>query len=127
MLLFLDGFFWVFHTVLIFFNLFGWIPARLRIWNLATLGLTLVSWLLMGLWNGIGYCVCTDYHFQIRRQLGLHDDADTYLQLLIFKLTSWNPPIDLVNTAAGICITVAVASSLALNIRDWRRRRLAAT
>lgn len=120
-----DGFFWVFHTVLIVFNLFGWIPMRLRKWNLLTLGATLVSWLVMGFWYGVGYCVCTDAHFQIRERLGIRDGADTYLQLLVRKISGWDPPLDLTNQVAGICMTAAVVMSLVLNIRDWRRARVA--
>lgn len=124
LLLLADGFFWLFHTVLVVFNLFGWIPQRLRIWNLITLGATLASWLLMGLWKGIGYCICTDIHFQIRQQLGIKDSADTYLQLLVFKISGWDPPLALVNNVAAICITIAVLCSVVLNVRDWRRRRV---
>jgi len=120
-----DGFFWLFHTVLIFFNLFGWAHRRLRPWNLATLGLTLVSWLVMGLWYGVGYCVCTDAHFTIRREMGIRDNGESYLQLLVEKISGWNPPVDLVNNVAGICMASAVILSIGTNIRDWRLRRTA--
>lgn len=118
-----DGFFWVFHTVLIVFNLFGWAHPRLRRWNLVTLGLTLFSWLVMGIWFGVGYCVCTDAHFAIRRQLGIEDHADSYLVLLVQKISGWNPPIALVNNVAACCMGAAVLASVALNIRDWKRER----
>lgn len=117
-----DGFFWLFHTVLILFNLFGWIHRRLRPWNLATLGLTLVSWLVMGVWQGVGYCVCTDAHFRIRREMGIQDHAESYLQLLVEKISGWNPPVDLVNQVAGICMATAVVASIATNVRDRLRR-----
>jgi hypothetical protein len=118
-----DGFFWLFHTVLIFFNLFGWMSPRFRKWNLIALGATLFSWLAMGLFYGIGYCICTDWHFQIRRELGITERADTYLQLLVRKISGWDPPIHLVNNVAAVCMTIAVVASVSLNIRDWRRRR----
>lgn len=122
-LLVADALFWSFHTVLILFNLFGWIPARLRKWNLVTLGATLISWLVMGLAYGIGYCICTDYHFQVRRAMGIEDNADTYLQLLVRKISGWDPPLALVNNTAAVCLALAVSASLFLNIRDWRRAR----
>lgn len=118
-----DGFFWLFHTVLIVFNLFGWAHRRLRPWNLVTLGLTLVSWLIMGMWKGVGYCVCTDAHFRIRQEMGIHDHAESYLQLLVEKISGWNPPVELVNLVAGICMLSAVLLSLGTNGRDWLSRR----
>jgi len=122
-----DGFFWLFHTVLIFFNLFGWMSPRLRKWNLICLAATLFSWLAMGLFYGIGYCICTDWHFQIRRELGISDRADTYLQLLVRKISGWDPPLNLVNNVAAVCMVLAVTASVTLNILDWRRRRIART
>jgi hypothetical protein len=124
-LLFLDAFFWVFHTALILFNVLGWIPLRTRRWNLITLGLTAFSWLVMGLWKGVGYCVCTDLHFRVREALGIHDSASSYLQLMVFRFTGYWPQTALVNKVAGIVFAVSVVASIALNVRDWRRRRAA--
>lgn len=47
------------------------------------IGATLFSWLVMGAWRGWGYCLCTDYHFQIRRELGIHQGESSYTQLLL--------------------------------------------
>ncbi|MEQ1822014.1 MAG: DUF2784 family protein [Fimbriimonadaceae bacterium] len=116
-----DGAFWLFHTALIFFNLLGWIPKRTRRFNLIALAVTLFSWLIMGIWYGVGYCICTDWHFQIRDQLGLHDNADSYLQLLVRKL-GIDPPLGLLNNVAGICMVIAVSASIKLNIRDFRAK-----
>jgi uncharacterized membrane protein YeiH len=52
----LDYFFIAFHSALIIFNLFAWIPRFTRRWNLISLGLTAFSWLGLGLFYGIGYC-----------------------------------------------------------------------
>ncbi|MBI5707465.1 MAG: DUF2784 family protein [Armatimonadetes bacterium] len=56
--------FFVFHTALILFNLFGWVSRKTRKWQLVTLGLTACSWLVFGFWRGWGYCLCTDWHLQ---------------------------------------------------------------
>lgn len=66
----LDVAFFAFHTVLVLFNLLGWVWRPTRRWNLITLGVTACSWFVMGLWYGIGYCICTDWHWQVRRELG---------------------------------------------------------
>ncbi|MEO5906489.1 MAG: DUF2784 family protein, partial [Saprospiraceae bacterium] len=62
----LDYFFFFFHTSLILFNCFGWIFPKLRRWNLITLLLTAFSWFVLGIWFGLGYCVCTDWHWAVR-------------------------------------------------------------
>jgi hypothetical protein len=113
-------FFWIFHTLLIVFNVFGWIWPRARKWNLVCLLATAVSWFVMGLRYGIGYCLCTDWHFQIREQMGIHDSADTYIQLLAAKLTGVMIPTTVLNPIAGIVFGVSIVMSVALNIRDWR-------
>jgi hypothetical protein len=116
-------FFFVFHTALILFNVLGWIWRPTRKWNLLTLGLTFISWCVMGLWKGVGYCICTDWHWQIRHAMGIHDNADSYLVLLVQKLTGWNPPIGLVNSVAGVVFLLSIGLSVGLNLRDWRRAR----
>ena len=72
----------VFHTVLLVFNLTGWIFRRTRVLHLICLGATLFSWFVMGAWRGIGYCICTDWHFQVRRAMGIHDNVHSYIQLI---------------------------------------------
>lgn len=117
---------WVFHTALILFNVFGWIWARTRIWNLVTLGLTAFSWLVLGLLYGAGYCVCTDIHYRIRNALEIRDPSGSYLQLMVYKLSGWWPAEGLTNNAAAIVFGVSVVLSVSLNLRDlFRRRRLA--
>ncbi len=113
--------FFGFHTVLILFNVFGWIDRRTRPWNLATLLLTLFSWTVMGIWFGKGYCVCTDLHWRVRAAMGIHDHADSYLVLLVRKLTGWDPPVLWVNGVAATVFALALTASVALNVRDRRR------
>lgn len=124
LLLLADGALWIFHTALIGFNVFGWMWPKVRRWNLICLGLTAASWLLMGIWKGIGYCVCTDLHFRVREALGIQDGASSYLQLMTFKVTGWWPSTDLVNLVAGIVFAVSIVASVTLNLRDSRLRML---
>jgi hypothetical protein len=46
----LDIGFICFHTLLILFNLLGWIWASTRRWNLYTLLATGFSWFVLGIW-----------------------------------------------------------------------------
>lgn len=50
--------------------------------HIVCLGATLFSWFVMGAWKGMGYCICTDWHFQIRRNMGIHDNIHSYIQLI---------------------------------------------
>lgn len=86
------------HTLLIFFNLFGWAFRRIRNLHLLCLIATLFSWIVMGAWYGYGYCLCTDWHFQIRRAMGLDDNVSSYLQLISrlcfgVELTRWTSDV----------------------------------
>jgi hypothetical protein len=88
---FLDVFFTVFHTLLIFFNLFGWIWKRTRRINLVCLLLTAGSWLILGIFYGIGYCPLTDWHFAVLERLGYTDLPSSYISFLVHRLTGLQP------------------------------------
>ena len=123
MLAVLNVAFFVFHTALILFNVFGWIPKRLRKWNLACLLLTLAGWTILGIWYGTGYCICTDWHWQVREAMGIRESADSYIVLLVRNLSGWDPPIDLANTVAMWTFIAAFSMSVTLNVRDWLQVR----
>ena len=118
-----DGAFFVGHTGLILFNVFGWIFPNTRKWNLATLLFTLAAWLLLGLFYGIGYCPLTEWHFQVRRALGYEDTSDTFVHLLILEVTGLNLSSRLVNASSGVVLAVSLAGSIATNVRDRLRAR----
>ncbi|MBS1715748.1 MAG: DUF2784 family protein [Armatimonadetes bacterium] len=111
------------HAGLVVFNVLGWIPRKLRRWNLATLLLTLASWTLMGIWYGRGYCVLTDWHWKVRAALGIHETADNYLVLLVRTLTGWDPPASLVSSVAFWAFLFSLTASTVLNVRDARIHR----
>ena len=123
-LLFLDGFLFTFHTALVLFNVFGWIPKRTRRANLVCLTLTFVSWFVMGIWHGIGYCVVTDWHWQVRRALGFHDPEGSYIELLIRVLTGWHVAPDLVQNISGAVFILSVIASLIVNVRAYCQVRV---
>lgn len=115
----LDYFFISFHTLLIFFNLFGWIWRKTRRWNLLTLTLTGLSWFGLGLCYGFGYCPLTDWHWVVRIKLGDDDLPLSYIKFLIDHLTSLDVNAHVVDLATVVCFAAAVLASLIVNIRDW--------
>ena len=122
MLGFLNIFFFVFHTVLIAFNLSGWIWNRTRLANLATLGATAMSWFVLGIWYGFGYCPSTEWHWQVREALGLATDTGSYVKFLVDTMTGLDVNMELVDSATVILLVLALAASVFTNVKSWRRR-----
>jgi hypothetical protein len=119
----LNVFFLVFHSALIAFNVAGWAWRPTRRWNLLTLALTAISWFIMGLWFGVGYCVCTDWHMQVRRAMGIHDPESSYVQFLFSHIIGLQIRTESVNLLCGVVFGLAVLLSVSFNIRDGHRSR----
>jgi hypothetical protein len=116
---FLDLFFTIFHSCLVIFNLFGWIWKKTRRLNLICLLLTAGSWLILGIFYGLGYCPLTDWHFNILRKLGYSDLPDSYLSFLFTRLTGMQIDQSLVDTVTLWGLIIALVISLYLNLRHW--------
>lgn len=113
---FLDIFFFVFHTCLILFNLFGWIWKATRTLNLITLSATAFSWVVLGIWYGFGYCPCTDWHWMVRRELGYADMPNSYIKFLIDELTGLQFAAYTVDLWTGILFFSAFVISIYVNV-----------
>ena len=66
----------------------------------------------------MGYCICTDWHWQIRSAMGIKETADSYLVLLVRNVSGWNPPLHLVNNVALAAIVTSLTLSVWMNIKD---------
>ena len=119
---FLNIFFFIFHTIWTLFNMFGWIFRATRKLNLLTLMLTALSWFVLGIWYGWGYCLCTDWHWQVRQHLGYHDESNSYIHFLVLKLTGINMDPKLVENITLTGFLIALVMSVYLNIRDRRKK-----
>jgi hypothetical protein len=123
----LDIFFVVFHTSIIFFNLFGWIWKKTRKFNLILLVLTGASWLFLGLIVGtLGYCPLTDWHFSVLNKLGISDLPSSYIKYLADRLTGLDLNPLLVDNVTLYSFLAAFGLSLFINIRDSVLRSKAA-
>ena len=114
---FLNSFFFVFHTVFTLFNIVGWILPKTRKLHLITLSITAISWFVLGIWYGLGYCFCTDWHFQIREKMGYIDSSNSYIHFLILQLTGLNLNPKLVDNATLIVFLISFGLSIWVNIR----------
>lgn len=120
---FLNIFFFVFHSSLIIFNLFGWIWKKTRLANLIVILLTAFSWTILGIWYGFGFCPCTDWHWQVREKLGYFDMPSSYTKFLIDSLTGLDVKGTMVDTLAVTLLALALVASVFTNVRDWKKKR----
>lgn len=123
MLIFLDYFFIVFHSAFTLFNLVGWIWRKTRKIHLITIGLTLISWFILGIWYGMGYCICTDWHWQIRYKLGKPSGSRSYIHFLIKETTGIDLNENFVDYTVLIVFLIAISLSLFFFIKDIRAKK----
>ena len=120
---FLDKFFFVFHSTLIILILFGWIWRKTRVINLIVVLLTALSWTILGIWYGFGFCPCTEWHWQVRMELGYYDMPSSYTKFLVDSLTGLDVNEKLVDIFAVVFLALALFASVLTNMRDWRKKQ----
>lgn len=120
----IDIFFVIFHTILIIFNLSGWIWKKTRMLNLITLALTGASWLFLGMIVGIpGYCPLTDWHFRVLKNLGKTDLPGSYIKYLADRITGIDFNAVTIDRLTLYLFLGALFISLFLNARDFLRKK----
>lgn len=116
LLLLLDKFLIFFHTCLILFNLFGWIWKSTRKLNLIILILVAFSWLILGIWYGIGYCPLTEFHWFVKIELGETNLPYSYIKYLVdYYLNIDSDPV-VIDYITAISFTCALLISFFLNL-----------
>lgn len=111
----LDTFLCLLHLALIGFNLTGWIWKRTRRLHLIVVALTACSWLILGLWKGIGYCPITDWEWQVKARRGIHDLPASFITWFLETTTGHRFSDGLVNVATAITFAVVAVLSLYFN------------
>jgi hypothetical protein len=82
--------------------------------------LTLASWIVLGVIVGrLGYCVLTDWHWQVRAALGARDLPDTYIAFLLDRVGIAARP-SMVSAVTGV-VFVAICAVAA--VEWWVERR----
>jgi ABC-type Mn2+/Zn2+ transport system permease subunit len=124
---FLDIAFFVFHLAVIAGNLTGWIWKRTRVAHRVVLGVTAFSWFGLGPLLGYppGYCFCTDAHWRIRRQLGVTNDPNGYIQLL-FQMAGMPISGDTATALAYGAFALALIATIVIVVIERIRARRAA-
>ncbi|MDA3809811.1 MAG: DUF2784 domain-containing protein [Spirochaetaceae bacterium] len=118
-----DWFFLFFHTVFTLFNIFGWISRKTRKIHLITMGLTTFSWFFLGIWYGIGFCFCTQWHWQVRSLLGTPIKSHSYIHFLFLELTGVNLNPSFVDQTVMIIFIITIIMTIFMNIRDYLKSK----
>ena len=119
----LDIFYTILHLVLIGFNLFAWIWPRTRRAHLVTAGLTLLSWVVLGIWFGFGYCPITDWQWDVKAKLGETDLPNSFVKYFADKLTGRDFDPDLVDSVTLWSFVAAIVLSVYFNFFRHKRYR----
>ena len=122
MLTFLDILLTIAHIVLTLFNLVGWIWTRTRKIHLITIGLTIASWFILGIWHGWGYCVLTDWHWQVKQKLGERNLPASFIKYYADKLTGKNFDPSLVENVTLGCLVFALVATIYVNFFRKKNR-----
>lgn len=116
----LDLLFIVLHSVVILFNMLGWVARRTRRANLLLLLATGLSWTVLGLFHGIGYCPLTDWHYQVLSAQGATQLPPSYMVYMTERWLGWQPEARLADAVTVAGYLLALSASAYLNWRDAR-------
>ena len=115
MLTFFDASFFAIHILIIGFNLFGWTIPKFRKTHLWLVAATLFSWLILGIWKGWGYCVLTDWHWDIKRELGEINLPNSFIKYLTNNILGFDWSSGTVDLITLGSFTLAIILSLRVN------------
>ena len=125
MLPFLNILLTIVHLCIIAFNLFGWIPKATRKAHFISIILTAASWLVLGIWFGLGYCPVTDWQWQVKERLGEQNLPASFITYFADKITGSHFNPSFINTITAICFALAALLSVYVNfIRPKYRNRI---
>lgn len=107
------------HIGIILFTLFGWMLQATRLAHLILIILTLFSWYVLGFWLGEGYCPITHWHWMIRRKIPGSHIPDSYIKLLLDRVTGKDINSVKVNLLTLVVTLMSGGISLVLNVAAW--------
>ncbi len=112
----------VLHLGIIVFNLTGWIWPRTRKIHLVILGLTVLSWSVLGIWHGWGYCPLTEWHWDVKKQLGEKGLPASFVKYAADKISGRNISSSLVDNITLGCLVFAVVAAIYVNFIQKKKR-----
>lgn len=110
-----DFVFTLFHLLIVGFNLLGWIWPSTRKLHFFLVLFTAGSWLLLGIWYGVGYCPVTDWQWQIKAHMGETNLPNSFIKYFADKVTGKDISADFIDAATAICFAIVAVLSVYLN------------
>jgi hypothetical protein len=84
--------------------------------------LTASSWLVLGYFYGLGYCFLTDWHWQVKRALGVRRLPGSFIKYAADFVTGSDFPPNLVDTVAGIVFLVGCTAAIWRYLEERKSR-----
>jgi hypothetical protein len=124
MLLCLDYLLTLSHLLLIGFNLFGWVHPHTRVVHRWTVGATILSWVALGWHYGWGYCLLTDWHWQVKRARGETELPASFIKYQADQWTGLDLDAGIMDILTGMTFAILVVLAfLPLILGAVKRRR----
>lgn len=121
MLQFLDWFLTIFHSAFVLFVCFGWGIPKFRKYHFTAILMTLVAWLLLGLYKGvIGYCPLTDWHWDVKRALGETGMPHSFIEYMVEKILGFNFSTLLIDISTVSGLVFGIVMSLVVYYKHTR-------
>ena len=79
--------------------------------------LTAASWLVLGIWYGIGYCPITDWQWEVKTQLGERDLPNSFIKYQVDKLMVTDSNPTWIDTLTAVSFGIVFFIALYLNFR----------
>ena len=103
------------HLFIIVFSVIGWLIPPLRPLHLLLCLLIAFSWLVLGACKGWGYCLVTDWQWQLMRKMGKTDLPSSYMPMLYRFFTDHAGDDQRIETITRSVFFCSLLASLAVN------------
>jgi hypothetical protein len=121
MLKLLDIFLTFLHLAIISFNLFGWIWKPFRKAHLICVILTAASWLILGIWFGLGYCPITEWQWNVKSKLGETNLPNSFIKYYADKIFQIDFDASLIDKITAGSFLIAAFLSVYYNFIKGRK------
>lgn len=118
-----DIFYTLLHFLIIGFNLLGWIWKATRQAHLYAVWVTAGSWLLLGIWFGLGYCPITDWQWDVKTKLGERNLPNSFIKYQADRLFNRNFSPVLIDWITAVSFTLVTLLAIYFRLTGKRIER----
>ncbi len=122
MLEILDILFHVFHLSIIIINVTFWMSFRTLLIAQVTLLLTFISWFGLGLIYGFGYCFLTDWHWQVKEELGEKNLPSSYIKLVVDRTFGVDANPEMIDQWTMVILIISLVGCGIQTFRKWKKK-----